>query len=261
VPPVLASDGKLSQVFLNLLINAAHAIDEGHVDENRITLRTWTSGDDVLAEVADTGHGISPENLERIFEPFFTTKRSGVGSGLGLAICRNIVTEFGGDIRVESEVGKGTRFVVRLPAQSMAPGKQPGPAVPESQRKLSKRGRILVVEDEEQIRKVLLRLLEGQHEVVAVGSGREGQALLAKDPTFDLILCDLMMSNMTGMELHAWLLAHAPTLAPRVGFISGGAFTPDASAFLTTVANPRVEKPFDPESLKKLVSDLLAARS
>jgi len=97
VPPVLATEGKLSQVFLNLIINAAHAIGDGNAEENCITIRTWAEGDDVFAEVSDTGRGIPPENLERIFEPFFTTRKFGKGSGLGLSISRSIVSEFGGD--------------------------------------------------------------------------------------------------------------------------------------------------------------------
>jgi PAS domain S-box-containing protein len=259
LPAVLASDGKLSQVFLNLILNAAHAIGEGQVDDNRILLRTWADGDDVFAEVADTGHGIPPENLERIFEPFFTTKQIGAGSGLGLAISKNIVTEFGGDIRVESEVGKGARFIVRLPASRAKPERPPDVAVPARPTDPPVRGRILVVDDEEQVRHVLVRLLGQQHEVVAVASGREGQALLEKDPAFDLVLCDLMMPEMTGMDLHAWLVAQASALARRVVFMSGGAFTPRASDYLASVGNLLIEKPFDPSALKKVMSKLVAA--
>jgi PAS domain S-box-containing protein len=259
LPAVLASDGKLSQVFLNLILNAAHAIDEGNVNGNRITLRTWADGDDVFAEVADTGHGIAPENLERIFEPFFTTKQIGAGSGLGLAISKNIVKEFGGDIRVESEVGKGARFIVRLPASATKPGRPPDVGVSVKPTDPPVRGRILVVDDEEQIRNALRRLLGQQHEVVAVASGREGKALLEKDPAFDLILCDLMMPEVTGMDLHAWLVAQGSRLARRVVFISGGAFTPSASDYVARVGNLQVEKPFEPSTLRKLVSEMVAA--
>jgi signal transduction histidine kinase len=116
VPAVWASEGKLSQVFLNMLVNAAQAIEVGDPARHRITVRTWAEKDDAFAEVVDTGRGIPPENLERIFEPFFTTRKSGFGSGLGLTMCKTLVGEFGGDLRVESEPGKGSRFVVRLPA-------------------------------------------------------------------------------------------------------------------------------------------------
>ena len=202
LPPIWASEGKLSQVFLNLLINAAHAIDEGDVQHNDIQIRTWVDGDDVFAEVKDSGKGISKENLGRIFDPFFTTKPIGVGSGLGLPICRNIVNEFGGDLRVESEVGKGTRFIVRLPIRRGMSGPPPNKAEEAS----STRGRILVVDDEHGIRKMMLRMLGTEHEVVTAASGEAARAILEGDPAFDVILCDLMMPDICrrGWILHGW---------------------------------------------------------
>ncbi|MDP1823445.1 MAG: PAS domain S-box protein [Archangium sp.] len=257
VPAVLASDGKLAQVFLNLIINAAHAIDEGHVDRNRITVRTWSDGRDVFARVEDTGHGIPPENLERIFEPFFTTKKAGVGSGLGLSISRNIVSEFGGDLVVESTVGEGTRLTVRLPASTSTVS--PAPVSPIKRPEPTLRGRVLVVDDEAAIRRVLERMLSQRHEVVTATSGREAQALLERDGAFDVILCDVMMPEVTGVDLHAWLERHAPVLARRLVFISGGAFTPSASDYLATVSNLRLDKPFDPLQLLELVTRLVRA--
>jgi signal transduction histidine kinase len=121
-PPVRAHEGRLAQVFLNLLINAAHAIEEGNPEGNEILVRVWHHGDEVFAEVKDTGKGIDPADLTYVFEPFFTTKDSGVGTGLGLYISNNIVTSLRGRLDVESTVGRGTRFVVRLPvAEPQAP--------------------------------------------------------------------------------------------------------------------------------------------
>jgi PAS domain S-box-containing protein len=116
LPPVWASEGKLSQVFLNLLINAAHAIDEGNVQHNRIEISTWARGDDVFAEVKDTGRGISAADLERIFDPFFTTKGVGKGLGLGLSISYNIIKDFGGSLRVGKAAGGGAQFAIELEA-------------------------------------------------------------------------------------------------------------------------------------------------
>jgi signal transduction histidine kinase len=116
VPPVQGNGARLCQVFLNLLINAAHAITPGQVARNEIRLSARKSqGSHVVVEVRDTGCGIPPENLERIFKPFFTTKPVGVGSGLGLSVCHRIITTHGGDISVESVVGQGTTFRVLLP--------------------------------------------------------------------------------------------------------------------------------------------------
>jgi nitrogen fixation negative regulator NifL len=116
-PPVVrANEGRLSQVFLNLIVNAAQAIKVGKVSDNEIRLKTYVDdGGRVVAEIRDTGAGISPENLGRIFDSFFSTKPAGEGTGLGLAISQNLVFAMGGDITVESEVGKGSVFRVILP--------------------------------------------------------------------------------------------------------------------------------------------------
>jgi CheY-like chemotaxis protein/anti-sigma regulatory factor (Ser/Thr protein kinase) len=255
---VLANDGRLSQVFLNLLINAAHAIQEGDVDHNEIRVRTWQEGDEVLAEVRDTGNGISAEHLPHLFEPFFTTKAMGAGSGLGLPISKTIVEEYGGRIEVSSEVGKGTSFIVRLPLRKAA---EPDDAAPVTQglAQPEVRGRILVVDDEALIRGAMVRMLRG-HDVVQAVSGNEAQKILEADQAFDLILCDIMMPAMSGVELHEWLSTTHPGLAQQVVFITGGAFTPRAAQYLTKVSNIRLEKPFDVENLKKIVTELIVAK-
>jgi two-component system cell cycle sensor histidine kinase/response regulator CckA len=260
LPAVWASEGKLSQVFLNLLINAAQAFEGDDLQKNEIQIRTWAEGEDVFAEVKDNGKGISRETSERIFEPFFTTKRVGEGSGLGLAICRNIVTDFGGHIRVESKLGEGTRFVIHLPVRqgaSVTPRARPSSAPGGDS---SPRGRILVVDDEELMRSMLTRMLGRRHEVVSACSGMAAKAILERDPSFDIILCDLMMPEMTGMELHEWLTRHRPTLADRVVFISGGAFTPKASEYVARVGNVRLERPFEIRKVEQLLSAMIEAR-
>lgn len=116
VPPVAGSETRLGQVFLNLLVNAAHAIAPGAVEQNEIRIATRMEGDDrVAVEVRDTGCGIAAEARGRVFEPFYTTKPVGMGTGLGLSICHGIVTSLGGKITLESEVGRGTTFRVVLP--------------------------------------------------------------------------------------------------------------------------------------------------
>jgi len=115
VPPVHANAARLGQVFLNLFINAAHAIAPGRAQENEIRVHASLSAPDlVTVVVSDTGAGIPPEYLRRIFDPFFTTKPVGMGTGLGLSVCHRIITSLGGDIRVESEQGRGTRFFITL---------------------------------------------------------------------------------------------------------------------------------------------------
>jgi PAS domain S-box-containing protein len=262
IPTVLASEGRLTQVFLNLIVNAAQAIDEGHVERNEIRVRTYAEDDLSCAAVSDTGRGIAAEHQAKVFEPFFTTKGVGVGSGLGLPICRNIVQGFGGEIAFTSEPGQGARFVIklpRLPHDWSGPASRPEP--PDPGRPLA-RGRILVVDDEAGIRWAISRMLEREHDLVTASSGAEAKALLEKDRGFDLVLSDLMMPELSGMELHAWLSREAPALAERVVFITGGAFTPGAAEYLARTRNLLIEKPFDTRGFRKLVGELvLAARA
>ncbi|MEI9938270.1 MAG: ATP-binding protein [Pseudomonadota bacterium] len=255
-PLVWASEGKLSQVFLNLLINASHAMDESEI--RAITVRTWTEDGSVYAAVEDTGAGIKPENMLRIFEPFFSTKRIGAGSGLGLSICRNIINEFNGDIQVESVVGKGTRFVVRLPIWIDAAASHPDPSAFEAAVQQNPRGRVLIVDDEAPLRLVMQRLLTA-HDVVSVSSGKEALAILEQDRAFDLILCDLMMPGVTGMDVHHWLVTHDPVLAARIVFITGGAFGPVASDYLSGAGNLKLEKPFGKDEFRALVRGRIRA--
>jgi PAS domain S-box-containing protein len=131
VASVWAEESRLGQIFMNLLINAAQAIPEGAAAQNEIRIVTRDAGDRVRVEVSDTGGGIAPEILARVFEPFVTTKSSGEGTGLGLSIVHGIVTALGGEIRVESELGKGATFTITLPTReelgrpaSVRPGRQ-----------------------------------------------------------------------------------------------------------------------------------------
>jgi PAS domain S-box-containing protein len=252
VPPVHASEGKLSQVFLNLLVNAAHAIDEGDVEGNCITVRTWAEGKSVFAEVQDTGRGIAPTVMERVFEPFFSTKDVGAGAGLGLSICKNIINGFGGDIRVESALGKGARFVVRLPAAEGAAAR--GTRLESTPAPSFLPGRVLVVDDEALLRKLMVRLLAG-HEVVSVSSGKEAKDVLEHDQRFDLILCDLMMPDQTGVDIYKWLKQRNARLAERVVFTSGGAFGEATTQYLAECGVLKLAKPFDTRLFKEVVSE------
>ena len=255
VPMILGNEGRLSQVFLNLLVNAAQAISPGYRDQNEIRIRTWHDGTDVVAEVRDTGRGIPPADLPHVFEPFFSTKDIGTGSGLGLAISRSIVESFGGRIELTSELGRGTRCEVRLPA--VRPQAHAEPAT------LERAGstpndweRILVVDDEPGIRHAITQILR-DHTVVTAASGNEARALIEADPAFALILCDVMMPSGTGIELHEWLAGAYPDLAGRVIFITGGTFAAQTTDYLQRIPNLRIDKPFDLKSFIKTVREAL----
>jgi CheY-like chemotaxis protein len=254
VPLVDASDSRLGQVFLNLLVNAAQAIPAGQADrhEIRVTTRTASDGRAVI-EVRDTGTGVSPEILDRLFDPFFSTKPGGVGTGLGLTICQGLVTSLGGRIVVESRVGQGSTFRVVLPASTLpsVPSVHPPPPAP-----AARRARVLVIDDEPLIAAVIRRALS-PHEVVAVQDGRAALARLRSGERFDVILCDLMMPVFSGMDLYAELERVAPEQCARVVFVTGGAFSAHAQAFLERVSNVRVDKPFDSTALRTLVEGRL----
>jgi PAS domain S-box-containing protein len=252
VPYVEANEARLSQVFLNLLVNAAQSLQEGQAEHNEIRVGTRVDGERVIVEVSDTGAGIPPEIIGRIFDAFFTTKAVGVGTGLGLAICQRIVTDMGGELTVQSEVGRGTTFRVALPIARKEESKaalvtlEPAPIA-------GRRGRILVVDDEEVVARTALRVLSKEHEVVVIADAKEALARCAGGEQFDLILCDLMMPDMTGMDLHRELSSVAPEQANRMIFLTGGAFTEKARLFLSETAKEYIEKPFAPANLRAIV--------
>jgi PAS domain S-box-containing protein len=255
MPVVEANEAGIGQVFLNLVVNAAHAIPEGNADGNTIRVRTSTDAEGrAVVEVADTGAGIPPETLGRIFDPFFTTKPIGVGTGLGLSICHRIVTALGGTISVESQVGSGTTFRVALPGSADRPSARRPPSVPPVS---SRRGRILVIDDEPVIGAAIKRMFAGQHDVAHVMSGEEALAKIAAGERYDVILCDLMMPRMTGMQLHAELAQRAPDQAESMVFVTGGAFTPRAKSFLAGVPNAVLDKPFDYALLVATINEKL----
>lgn len=254
VPRVDANEGRLGQVFLNLIVNAVQAIPEGNYDKHKIKIVTAIEGDNVLITVSDTGMGIPPEVQRRLFTPFFTTKPAGVGTGLGLAISHRIVSGLGGNLDFVTEVGKGTTFRVRLPIASaqLAPITEKIPL----QMKVLRRGRVLVIDDEDALVQAIRRYMSQDHEVDGTTSARHAIEMLARGERYDAIVCDLMMPQITGMDVYAAVLKLDPLLAEKMIFVTGGAFTETARNFLDTLPPGRhIEKPFDLKSLRALINE------
>jgi len=241
----------LSQVLLNLLLNAAESMEPGDVDNNelRLILNSGSEGR-VTLEIRDTGRGIAPDVLPHIFDPFFSTKSVGDGTGMGLTVTRRLLTQLEGHVTVRSTEGEGTSFIVSLPALDRSAPRRTGQSelIPRQTRDLA---RILVIDDEHAVLRMVERILN-RHDVVTVDEGEEALKLL-RECEFDIIFCDLMMPEMSGQELYQEVLATSPELAKRFVFITGGAFTSEAMQFAKEVANPILEKPFTPLTLRALV--------
>jgi two-component system cell cycle sensor histidine kinase/response regulator CckA len=256
LPEIVASPGKLNQLFLNLIVNAAQAIDEGKADRNLITVSTRLDGDRIRVDVTDTGCGIRKEILPRIFDPFFTTKPIGIGTGLGLSICHDIVKKHGGEIQVESEIGRGTTFSVFLPRATglEMPRRAAAGEIPKV-----RQANLLVVDDEAFLLRAYQRVLGKHHLVTTALGGRAAAELLGtSEASFDVIFCDVMMPDVDGVDLHRFVAEKCPGLENRMVFITGGAFTERTKEFLERIPNLRLQKPFVAEDLQHAIAALVS---
>jgi signal transduction histidine kinase len=249
LPAVRANEARLGQVFLNLLVNASQAIPAGAAAHNEIRVSGHADAEGrAVIEVRDTGSGIEADHLALVFDPFFTTKPVNAGTGLGLALCHTIIGSLGGQITVESEPGVGTVFRIVLPGveggvPAAAPPTPPAPTI-------EPRGRLLVIDDELDISEALEEAIAVHHDVVTATDAREAMALLASGERFDVILCDVRMPEMTGIDFHARLEADNPAQASRIVLMSGG-FTRRAGD--RAMAVPLLEKPFAIEQVLALM--------
>ena len=241
VPPVLASETTLGQVFLSLLVNAAQSIPEGRAGDHEVRVSTMVDERGrIVVEVSDTGCGIDPAQLPRIFDPFFTLKSGGAATGLGLSISHGTVKALGGgDHRHKSTPGAGSTFRVSLPpadgaafaiderAEGVAPG--------------DRRPQVLIVDDEPLVREALGRALGRDFNITLASSGSEAFAILVAKAgaPFDVVLCDLMMADLSGMDLYAEMLRNAPPRwAERFVFLGRAAPSPPrpAPSWRTSIA-------------------------
>jgi nitrogen-specific signal transduction histidine kinase len=257
VPLVDANEARLGQVFLNLVLNAVHAIGAGRAEANEIRVSTSYEQGEVVVEVRDSGDGMPDDVKARIFEPFFSTKPAGVGRGLGLPISQRIIEEIGGRIEVKTRLGDGSSFTVRLPAAEEPEAKE-APARPAALPK-GQRGRILVIDDETLVATVVARTLCTEHDVQTMDQALPALQRIQQGERFDAILCDVMMPNFSGVDFYLELERIAPSELEKVVFLTGGAFVAQAREFLDNVPNLRLEKPFTPEELRGIVTRLLTA--
>jgi signal transduction histidine kinase len=253
LPLILADANQLEQVFLNLVINAQHAMEkEGGV--LTISSAFLPDGKRISISVKDTGTGISPENLSRIFDPFFSTKSEGKGTGLGLSTAYGIVTNHYGEIKVISAPGQGTEMIVVLPVSTPVtlPEKPVVRLKTECAMPTATKGhRILVVDDEQHIRDILSETLrEAGYVVETAPNGDEGVRKL-RSGSFDLILLDIRMPIHSGLDVLKLLRRNGG--APPVMIITGLASSEELDEALRLGAAKCIRKPFH---LKTLLSDI-----
>ncbi len=249
--PAWIDETQLVQVLVNLLINAAQALPEGCAADHSVSVTTEDAGRFLSIRVADTGPGVPPELRERIFDPFYTTKPVGTGTGLGLSICHTIIEQCGGSIELEPSQ-RGARFHIKLPVAAAAPGdagyasdSDSGGAEPPSLPSL------LIVDDEPAVRHMLGRALRKNFAIRQAGSGREALRLIDAGTPFDMILCDVMMPEVAGMDVLERLRAVRPELVPRFVFATGGSFSEEVRSALQRDGVEVVRKPIEVIALRE----------
>jgi len=240
---------QIQQVFVNLINNAAQAIaSTGRPGRVLVRARRWLDG--VAIDVVDDGPGMPETLAAQVFEPFFTTKPEGEGTGLGLSISQGILREHGGRIMLSTEEGRGSTFTVQLPLATRVPAPTPssGTGTP------TKRLRVLVVDDEPHILHYMHATLDAWgHVPVVASNGREGLELADRE-TFDLVISDLRMPEVSGREFYEELARRHPALAARLVFSTGDTVRGDTLAFLESLDRPYLHKPFSLAELRTLLA-------
>jgi CheY-like chemotaxis protein len=256
----MADAGQLQQVVLNLIMNAEYAMTQTHGGGN-LLIKTEKKDNIIRVLVKDDGVGISKENMERLFQPFFTTKKVSEGTGLGLSVCHGIVAEHNGRIYAESKVGKGATFIVELPVVRQEKEEEAKLSEPDTgEAGEVVKARILVVDDEPAITQVLKRVLTDEgYEVEITGKAQAALGLI-KGGKYALILLDIKLPDMSGIELYQHLDKTAMSLTQRIIFITGDVLGTDTMDFFSRTGASYVTKPFDMEQLKKEVKSKLTKR-
>jgi len=254
IPMIAAFPGRIVQALVNMLTNAAEAIDGGTYDKHRIIVSTHLEGDHVVVGVSDTGVGIKEDSRDRIFTPGYTTKAHEGGMGLGLTACSRVAQEHGGRLEVHHLPDCGTRFELVIPIDTgLSAIEQRRESHPISEAPL-KRSRLLIVDDDAMVLSALHRRLRRRYDTVTVLGGAEALARLSEDPGFDSIVCDLMMPEVDGKSFYNAIKKDHPELADRIVFMSGGAFTPRLRKFAAAVPNPVLQKPVSREDLESMLA-------
>ncbi|CAN5862171.1 hypothetical protein BH11GEM2_BH11GEM2_22440 [soil metagenome] len=263
LPDVLADRAQIEQVVLNLIVNAEQAMEDMETDRPSLIVRTRATATRCLLSVIDNGAGIPSEALDRIFDPFFTTKAQGEGTGLGLSLAQSIITEHRGEIRVDTSPGQGSAFHVDLPVAPQAHHESARDEFAPANAKPGEPGtlRVLLVDDEAAVRRVVARYLERRgHAVDQVPEG--GQALVqlnAAEPPYDVIVCDVRMPGVGGIELLKHLQVHDEAMVRRIIFLTGDIGSAESRRLVEELKVPVLAKPGGLSQIVELVERLGAS--
>ena len=241
---------RLGQLLVNLLVNAAAAIEPGAGERNTVTITARMDGEDrVVIEVVDTGRGMTADVVARAFEPALAIVADRIGIGLGLASARAIARSVGGEVELVSAVGAGTTVRVVLP---IAVRTTTGPLGE------TDRARVLVIDDDDSYLRGVRRTLRG-HDVTCCATVGDALDQMASH-SFDVVLAEMRMPDMSGIEMYQQLLQVRPELARRVVFVAQPHTNDRFSDFLAAVPNQCVEKPMEPAALRALVRGYVTPR-
>lgn len=251
VPSVRGNPARLGLVFLNILLDAVHAIRAAGGVDHRIAISTFvnSSGDPVVT-VSNTGRGLESARTARIFEPLFSIKEGGLG--LGAAVSHDILDAMAGTMEIVSEPGQDACVRVTLPRDGRVPVPSLGLSRTLGAAVVRRRARVLVVDDEPMMLEMVCSMLEQEYDVATFSDPRAALASMLAG-SFDVILCDLMMPELTGMDLYERVCVERPELAKKFIFISGGAFTDGARPFIAGETRPLLSKPFHMVELLDLI--------
>jgi signal transduction histidine kinase/ActR/RegA family two-component response regulator len=259
LPRILVPHGRLTQVLVNVLVNAAQAIREIERPAHRVRISTRADGEYVAISISDSGPGIPPNTLDHIFDPFFTTKRAGYGTGLGLSISRSIMYDLGGDLIVESVHGSGATFILLLPIPDYASVRsaymrQRGSSAVRA-RPAPKRT-VLIVDDDERVLSAYARALGRACDVLMASDGREAIDLLSSGSNPDAIVSELALPEVDGKGVLEWLTRERPELADRVVFVSAETTQQQYDGFVSKLSNRVLTKPVTAGALLSALNEV-----
>jgi PAS domain S-box-containing protein len=260
LPYTLADPGQMQQVFLNIVLNAETEMKLAH-GQGTLEVKTQLIDDTIKISLKDDGPGIPEKNLNRIFDPFFTTRKVGEGTGLGLSVCHGIITEHNGRIYAQSQQGKGATFIVELPViAEPVLAETPGYTDEDIRQVTASPSALLIIDDDPLLLKFLEEfLITIGHDVDAVNNAHDAQKAF-KSKKYDLILMDILMPDVDGIELYKKFQRLDKSVGNRVLIMTGDTLGKSTRAFLERTGVPYLEKPFDTDALMTKIDEIIGQK-